>query len=264
MARSGMIYFMYHELGVPGRRLCDEGKGYTRYVVGLDEFKAQLTLLRGFGVKGMSVGEALSESTMQALGNVITFDDGCETDLTGAAPALMDAKFKATFYVVVGWLGKQGFLSCAQVRELSGLGFEIGCHSMTHAFLNDLNQVQLRTEIVEAKERLEQLIGRAVSHFSCPGGRSSKRIARIAKEAGYLSVATSRIGTNSATADPYRLARVAVLRGTSRSEFEGLCRGEGFFYRDVQFLMFSLGKSLLGNWVYEEVRNVLLGKAWGR
>jgi peptidoglycan/xylan/chitin deacetylase (PgdA/CDA1 family) len=37
------------------------------------------------------------------------------------------------------------------VREFDAQGFEIGCHSMTHPYLSDLSEPELKREIVDAK-----------------------------------------------------------------------------------------------------------------
>ena len=58
---------------------------------------------------------------------------------------------------------------------------------MTHAYLNDLGPRELQVEIVAARSRLEDLIGRRVEHFSCPGGRYDERALAMTKQAGYRS-----------------------------------------------------------------------------
>lgn len=257
---SGTVYLMYHELQSAGRELCDDEPGYVRYVIAESDFREQLAHLRTNGFRGLSVTEALSSAgTGRTQPQVcLTFDDGSETDLVVAAPLLRENKFNATFYVTVAHLGRRGYLSHDQLRELSDQGFEIGCHSMNHVYLDDLPTAQLRTEIVDSKDRLEQLTGRGVAHFSCPGGRWNHRIAEVAREAGYASVATSRLGSNSKDADRYCLARVAIKRGMSLADFDRLCRSEGLWLRRAQSTMLLAAKNALGNAVYEKLRATVL------
>ena len=92
-----------------------------------------------------------------------------------AKALLAEAGFTATFYVIAGRVGGRGYLSPAQLGELRAAGFEIGCHSMTHRYLDEADDGQLRVELGEAKERLEQITGTRIVHFSCPGGRWSRR-----------------------------------------------------------------------------------------
>ena len=180
---SPVIYLMYHEIELAGRTTCETEPGYTRYVLSEREFRRQMSWLEAEAFQGVSVAEALKQTPRHNEKDrkpiAITFDDGCETDLIAAAPALKQSGFNATFYVIAGRLGKRGYLSERRLRELSDEGFEIGCHSMTHRYLPDLDEDALRVEVVEAKKRIEQIIGKRVANFSCPGGRWSAGVARL-------------------------------------------------------------------------------------
>lgn len=257
MTGPGTIFLLYHELRLPSRPLCANGKGYTRYIVNESDFRAQLLYLKESHFRAVSVGEALQDLGARRR-VVITFDDGCETDLIAAAPLLKESASTATFYIVTGWVGRRGYLSVGQVRELSKLKFEIGCHSMTHAYLDELNPAQLHAEIMGSKDGLEQFIGCRVDHFSCPGGRWTRRLADMARLAGYQSVVTSQIGENSPTANRFRLARVGIMSGTRPAEFNRVCRGEGLFVRRAQAAFLSGARSVLGNAKYEKLRSAIL------
>jgi peptidoglycan/xylan/chitin deacetylase (PgdA/CDA1 family) len=254
---DSLVYLMYHEIELPGRALCQSEPGYVRYIVTEADFRSHLNHLKQNGWQGMSVDRALSSPT--APGVVFTFDDGCETDLITAAPLLKEAGFGATFYITVGFLGKQGYLSPSQVRELSDLGFDIGSHSMTHPYLSDLAMEALPQEIAVPKDRLEQMTGRAVGHFSCPGGRFDARVIQAVREAGYRSMATSRAIANTAETDPFSLGRVAIMRGTTIGAFWNICQGQGLWRTQWKDNARAAVKALLGNSIYERVRTRLLG-----
>jgi peptidoglycan/xylan/chitin deacetylase (PgdA/CDA1 family) len=209
------------------------------------------------GLHGTSVGEALSASN-QTQSVAITFDDGSATDTLVAAPLLAQHNFNATFYAVSSWINRRGYLSATQLRELADAHFEIGCHSRSHAFLTDLERSSLRNEMVTSKSELEQILGRRVEHFSCPGGRWSRRISHVAREAGYRSVVTSRPGINGPQADPYRLARVAILRDVAPDNLLGISRGEKLLVRRGREFALRSAKTLLGNSTYERLREVFL------
>jgi len=259
---AGVVFLMYHELESPGRRLCQSEAGYVRYIVRTSDFRAQMELLQKQGWRGLSVGEAVRSFPEKSV--AITFDDGSETDLLYAAPLLREMKFGGTFYITTGFLGKTGYLSPSQLRELSSLGFEIGCHSMTHPYLTDLNDADLHREVPEAKLQLEQILGAPVEHFSCPGGRYDYRVAELARNAGYQTVATSRIQSNSATSDRFELGRVAVLRSTSLAEFEQICQGRNLWKKNLQVQLRAAASKLLGNSMYDRLRASLLRDRFSR
>jgi len=256
MTESGVVFLMYHELDSQGRALSQTEPGYLRYIVRMPDFRAQMEWLKAAGWKGIHVDEALQYFPEKTV--ALTFDDGCETDLLYAAPLLRELEFGATFYITTGFLGKPGHLSLSQLRELSGLGFEIGCHSMSHAYLTDLDDHGLQREVAEAKQTLEQILGKAVHHFSCPGGRHNQRVSDAALKTGYLSVATSRIQKNFRTSDRLALGRVAVMRTTSAADFQRLCRGQDLWRLRIEVQLREAGKRVLGNAMYDRLRSAWL------
>jgi peptidoglycan/xylan/chitin deacetylase (PgdA/CDA1 family) len=250
------VFLMYHELELPGRALCRTEPGYTRYVLTDSNFQAQMRWLKGAGWRGLSVTEALRFEEAKAA--AITFDDGSETDLLAAASTLKQHGFGGTFYVTAGFTGTQGYMSPAQVRQLSESGFEIGSHSMTHRYLSDLNDAVLHEEIVDSKKRIEEMIGKPIRHFSCPGGRYDRRVATFAREAGYTTVATSRARVNSRSSDRYALGRVAIMHDTNLSAFQRICAGRELWKIELSDSVRSAAKRVLGNRSYEAIRERVL------
>jgi peptidoglycan/xylan/chitin deacetylase (PgdA/CDA1 family) len=255
--REGVVFLMYHELETPGRSLRQVEPGYVRYIVRASDFRAQMQQLRNEGWKGLSVGDAVASFADKTV--ALTFDDGCETDLLSAAPILREFGFGATFYITSGWSGQPGYLAHSQIRELSSLGFEIGCHSMSHLYLTDLDDAGLHREIVDAKLFLEQVISRPVEHFSCPGGRFDRRVANVARDAGYRTVATSETDANTPETDSFALGRVAVMRSTSLPEFRNLCQGRGLWQWKIGVHLRAAVRNVLGNSAYDRLRERLLG-----
>jgi peptidoglycan/xylan/chitin deacetylase (PgdA/CDA1 family) len=254
-----MVYLMYHEIELPGRAMCQDEPGYQRYVVRNADFEAQMRWLKSEGWRGLPVSEGLASARLP--GVVITFDDGCETDLLTAAPLLRELGFGATFYITVGFLGRPGFLTRAQLRELAELGCEIGSHSMTHAYLSDLAPQQLVREISDSRTELAQITGQSIDHFSCPGGRWNSQVIAEARQAGYRSVASSQaIANPTSPFEPFPLGRLAVMRETPLEEFRRLARGHGLWRIRFADSARSALKRALGNSAYDRLRGRLLDR----
>jgi len=258
MTNDGTVFLMYHELSVAGRPLCHAEAGYARYTVSVDDFRSHLEQLSQDGWTVKSVTEALLSFGNKSV--CITFDDGCETDLLWAAPLLIERGFGATFYITIGYLGQRGYLTERQVRDLHGMGFEIGCHSLTHPYLTDINDAQLCQETAGAKERLEQICGSRIEHYSCPGGRWNARVADAVSGAGFRTMATSQTGINTTNTDPFALTRVAVLGGTRSDVLLRTCRGERLLQARLKETIRDSAKRLLGNRMYDSLRKSLLGR----
>jgi peptidoglycan/xylan/chitin deacetylase (PgdA/CDA1 family) len=225
MRPGRFVALMYHEIEAPGHPPRESAPGYLRYVVREQEFSAQLATLQRLGLRGVSLTDALEAGRE---GNIValTFDDGSATDRTIAAGLLGECGFGATFFVVPGFLGQRGYLSGADVRALSGAGFEIGSHSMEHRFLTTLSTEPLRQDLARSKGALEALCGRPVRALSCPGGRWNRRVAEAAAEAGYATVATSRPGVNDSTTDRLRMQRIVIRRETGEAAFGRRLQGQ--------------------------------------
>jgi peptidoglycan/xylan/chitin deacetylase (PgdA/CDA1 family) len=246
MKATEIVSLMYHEIRLPHRPLCRSDQGYRSYAVHSSNYKAQLAYLKQNGIPVYAISDLLNRVCVQP-GLTIAFDDGSETDLLEAAPLLCEMGFPAIFYVVAGFVGLKGYLSSIQLRDVANMGFEIGSHSMTHAFLTDIPEEQLHEELAGSKVRIEQIIGKSVDHFSCPGGRWNKEIGDLARKAGYRSMATSRVGVNSHLTDPFQLARIPVQAKTNLDEFGDLVAGRGLFRRRVRSSILSAAKWTLGN-----------------
>lgn len=255
----GFSILMYHELSSPGRPLCFPDRGYAKYAVDSTLFALHVQRLRAEGLSGSSIGHVLATQPLKSRVVAISFDDGCATDLTEAAPVLMKAGFGATSFVTVGFLGQRGFMDASMVRELSNAGFEIGSHAVTHRFLPDLGDQELVAEVTESRDTLEQIIGRPVTHFSCPGGRYDRRVVTAVREAGYVSMATSRIGVCSVGGDPFNLPRIAVTSGASPDYAANVSHGRGLLKYQMRAAALDAAKSLLGNRLYVAVRAAALG-----
>jgi peptidoglycan/xylan/chitin deacetylase (PgdA/CDA1 family) len=259
MADSRIVFLMYHELELRGRKLCQSDPGYVRYILAIDAFRKQMQWLRDSGFRGLNVSEALAYPSEPSV--CITFDDGCETDLIAASPVLREFGFHASFFVTAGFLDTPGYLSTPQLRELDSPGFEIGCHSMTHPYLSDISDSEMKREIADAKTRIESVLSHPIEHFSCPGGRYNERVLSTARQAGFKSVANSDFHVNTTASSAYELGRIAVLRDISIDQFAATCQGRGLWKKRLQHQTSRVIQRTLGNRTYDQLRATFLGES---
>ena len=115
-----------------------------------------------------------------------SFDDGWHLDLR-VANLLKKYNLTGTFYIVVDWVGKEGYLTWDEIKELDKQGFKIGSHSLSHP--QDLKLVydeQLHTEIQNSKDMIEMVLGHGIESFCYPRGRMDERVRAKVVESGYL------------------------------------------------------------------------------
>jgi peptidoglycan/xylan/chitin deacetylase (PgdA/CDA1 family) len=163
----------FHGIGTPARKL---DPGEADVWVSRERFEALL-------------------DRAAALGGVrITFDDGNQSDLELALPALRRRSLTATFFVVAGRLGAPGFLGSDDVRALQAAGMTIGCHGMDHRPWRRLDDAALEQELVDARGVLEDVVAGPVTAAACPFGSYDRRVLRALRRSGYTEVHTSDRG----------------------------------------------------------------------
>ena len=80
-----------------------------------------------------------------------------------------------------------------QIRSFSQRGFQIGSHTMTHAFVNHIPKEQAKWEIEESKKVIEELTGKECEAFCYPRGRYNKETIEMIKNAGYKWARTTKL-----------------------------------------------------------------------
>ena len=135
---------------------------------------------------------------------ITSWDDGSILDLK-VAEVLEKYKLPGIFYIVCDWVGKQGYLSWDQIKDLDKRGFEIGSHTLSHP--TDLKMTyedQLFAEVHISKDILENVLGHSIKSFCYPRGRADERIKEMVVEAGYLNArGTGKPGITTITDKMY-------------------------------------------------------------
>ncbi len=165
------------------------------YELELDNFALHLKTIAS--VAPRPEGNGVSET-----GFVLTFDDGGVSAFNLVAPLLEELGWRGHFFVATDWIGKTGFLSAAQVRELDRRGHVIGSHSCTHPRrMANISRERLMFEWKASVERLEDIVDHRVSVASVPGGYYSRKVAEVACEAGIDALFNSEPTSTSRVVD---------------------------------------------------------------
>ena len=114
-----------------------------------------------------------------------SWDDGNLLDLK-IVELLKKYNLPGTFYIIVDMVGKEGYLTWEQIKDLEKQGFEIGSHTTTHpSDLKLLHDEQLHFEIQNSKDMIEMVLGHPISKFCYPRGRYDDRVKVMVAQAGY-------------------------------------------------------------------------------
>lgn len=124
----------------------------------------------------------------------VTFDDGNLSDFTIGLPALVEAGRSGRFFVLAGRIGETGYLSAEQIREIHSAGSTIGCHGQDHVDWRKLDEAGFQRELVDARRKIEDMLGAPVTKAAIPFGAFDRQVLRKLREAGYSRIYTSNFG----------------------------------------------------------------------
>jgi len=193
-----------------------------RYKLSVPDFEAQLDGLAAVDVvtpwhaaEFVRTSELRLPDPEPRIPAVVTFDDGGESYYTVAAERLEALGWRGHCFVSTNFIGQRGFLTPAQIRELDARGHLIGSHSASHpARFNSLTLAEMRAEWSDSRQKLEDLLGHAVTVGSVPGGYFSADVAKTAAEAGLNVLFTSEPTTKMSPANGLLLiGRFTIRRG---------------------------------------------------
>jgi len=164
-------------------------------------FEKQIAWLAAAGYRSLSLSEYLQhDPANNEKAVVITFDDGYRSLHQYALPILARYHFKATAFVISGYVGQDNrwdvkfflprlpLLDWKELRELLAAGWEIGSHSLRHEYLPHLSTPELRNDLLQSRRILEEQLQVPIRHLSLPFGRGNHQVYRVAQEVGYESV----------------------------------------------------------------------------
>lgn len=143
--------------------------------------------------------------SLQPMKLVQCWDDGVTTDARLVA-LLRRHGAKATFNLNAGlherhrkrdWVYRGTDVWKLGLDEMRDVyrGFAIANHSLTHPHLEQLPIEEVRAEIVEGRDRLEQFFGQAITGFAYPFGTYNDAVVSVLRESGHVYARTVECAT---------------------------------------------------------------------
>jgi len=155
----------------------------------------------------------------------ITFDDGYRDSLTVALPLLEEFGLPMTLFVTAGFIGREGYLSKDELREISRHPLiAIGAHGLWHRHFPLLDAAEARFELIESRRLLESMIGMNIDLMAWPYGECNLEMEALSKQCGYRAAWSVWKGTNTA----HSLWRVPLARHDNMVRFIAKVSGAYF------------------------------------
>lgn len=210
-----IMVYMYHSIS-------DEpfNPDAVEFSVMPDCFEKQLRYFSGSGFETIFATELPDADLNGKKKLVITFDDGYEDNYTRAFPLLKKYGCKATIFMIAGEIGKPGYLTADQIREMTESGLvSIQSHTVSHMPLawGDKTYEDVVYEMSESKRIIEEAAGAPVTAIAIPNGNYDDMIIKIARD--YYDVAFTGTDFIPYTGgDTMNIHRVGIYRRHSAGD----------------------------------------------
>ncbi len=140
---------------------------------------------------------------------ILSFDDGYQDFYTDVFPLLKKYHMRATLYVIYNYIGKKGFLTDQQIREIVDSDLvEIGSHTLDHIYLKIAPKEYADKQIVESKKKFEERFGIKVKTFAYPYGAFNNDNIETVKKAGYTGAVSVMSGEIQSKNNLFYLSRI--------------------------------------------------------
>lgn len=228
------------------------------YAISRAAFVAQIKAARQAGCREMQARDFLQGRTAKTTGQsgfLLTFDDGTADHYEIVFPVLQELGIHGVFFVPTAKLNRPGFLTDAQVREMSEAGQAFGLHGHEHIRLDRATDEQMRLQFQLSHDILNRLAGRKPLFFAPVGGFMSEHLREVALGFGVEAIRTMRWGVNHHP-DSTALETVPVNRHVTELQFQKILRGEApprLLYWGKQ-----VAKALVPARAYERLRGLVL------
>ncbi len=189
------------------------------------KFLEQMKYLRKLGYNSISFNQIYKENNKPI---IITFDDGYKDNLINALPILKKYNFISTCFVVSDFIGKSNrwdekkrgyfykeLLTKHDLLEWLRHGMFIGSHGKSHKSLTKLDEEQIRIEISNSKNEIQDYFGTNIDTFSYPFGQINKYSADTVKEIYNFGVTTVRSRFNTIKHKAYYIPRIHMSNDLS-------------------------------------------------
>ena len=255
--RPRAAIFVFHDV-VPEARLHDVPPSHRPYTLAPDEFRAFALAACMSGRVAIPAAQLSDE--IGSLFFSFTFDDGHLSNFTETFPVLKELGLRATFFVVPTLVDTPGHVRWSQLREMVAAGMEVGSHSLTHGFVDELDARGLEREFGESKTIIEDRLGAAVRSASLPYGWKPSALEPVLRALGYRVFCTSRTGWWHPGDRLLAVPRIRVQRAMTVERFAAIVNAEKRALWALQTIEGAKGavKACLGRRTWARLRAPLL------
>ena len=201
----------------------DVGKKYTDMGTDLDAIRRHLEIVKKCGYK---IVDDITEREGQIM---VCFDDGW-AGILEAKGFFCELGVFPTIFIAVDLIGKPGYLTLEQIKEMQDIGFHFEGHAWRHRDLTTFDEKELEHEIIDSKKELSKMLGKVIEAICFPQGRFSDKVLRCCVKAGYSKLYSSITGGYFDFQDKKGVICRNLVQSVSDKEFSYTLNSTSLFF----------------------------------
>lgn len=152
----------------------DDGTYAKAITVTPSTFASHMKMLHDSGYSVILPGDLYAffteERKLPAKPILLTFDDNTSSQFSNALPVLNKYGFRASFFVMTVTIGKQGYMTKSQLKQLWQEGHTIGSHTWDHKNMRNYVAADWKIQLDQPLETLQKITGQQIAFFAYPYG----------------------------------------------------------------------------------------------
>jgi peptidoglycan/xylan/chitin deacetylase (PgdA/CDA1 family) len=200
--------------------LADDGQNMKIYSVSPAHFAQQMKALHDNGYHTVLPDQLyqylVNDGNLPSKPILITFDDTREEQYRIGVSEMNKYGFKGVFFIMTVSINRPGYMTKAQIKNLSDNGHSIGAHSWDHHPATKYKGKDWDIQLLNPKKQLESITGKPVNYFAYPSGEwNSQAIAQL-KNYGYQLAFI--LSTKRNSVEPLFTTRRLIIAGSMSTE----------------------------------------------
>jgi len=210
LSRKQIPVLCYHQLR---EWRVKDSKVSKDYIVPPAKFADQIKLLSDSGYHTILPDQLLSYlnagKPLPSKPIMLTFDDTDLSHFQVAAEEMKKYGFKGVFFIMTVAIGRPGYMSIEQIKNLSDQGHIIGCHTWDHHNVKKYTLSDWPLQVEKPLKQLQAITGRPVRYFAYPFGLWNEEAINPLQLRGFAG-AFQLTEKRSATEPLYTIRRMIV------------------------------------------------------
>jgi peptidoglycan/xylan/chitin deacetylase (PgdA/CDA1 family) len=186
------------------------------YSVSPESFAAQMKALKDSGFETILPDQLYNYlvygGKLPAKPVMLTFDDTDGEQFTIGSKEMEKYGFKGVFFIMTISIGKKGYMSKDQLKELSDSGNAIESHTWDHSMVTRYQGDDWNKQFVKPRKTIEDITGKTAEYFAYPYGIWNEAAFPELKKAGFKMAFI--LSTKRDSTDPLYTIRRMIVPGT--------------------------------------------------